>query len=96
MHAVCHRVVGDDGVHMDHGLAVKFFVQLMLCHVDEIMHFQYIAVAGHLCMQRDHTPARAVIVYDQIMDANDLLMGQHGLLYFVDKILIRRLAQKRL
>ena len=68
----------------------------MLEVIDDIVKGKHIAFGGHFRMERNHTAARAVIVHDQVMAAEDVFIkAAYKLLYRADKFRLRRGAEKR-
>ena len=47
----------------------------MLYGIDRIVQGQNITVGRNLRMQRDQSPSGAVIMHDQIVDADDIIIG---------------------
>ena len=64
--------------------------------VDLIVEIQYVFGRRHLRMEGDHHPAGAVVVDDQIMDADDTGVSHHQLADAGDKFRRRRRAQQRI
>ena len=89
------RIVLFHRIHVNHGGAVELFVQAALGQVDGVVQLHHIAVGGHLRVQGDHLAAGAVIVNDQIVNADDVGVGHDLALDGVDEFLLRRAAQKR-
>ena len=68
-------IAGADGIHVDHSIAVQLSAQFMFNGIDGIVQGYNITVRRHFCMQRDQSPSGAVIMYDQIVDADDIIIG---------------------
>ena len=88
-------VVHGDGVHVDGRLAAEAGAQLHLDAVDHVVDDQDVLVGAHLGVQGDHALAGAVVVHDQVVDAHDLRVGEHGLGDLLDELGVGRLAQQR-
>ncbi len=85
-----------DRIHVDDGLAVQFARQVELDIIDHIVDIKHILESGYFRVKRDHLPARAVVVDDDIMDAGDGLMGHDDLFDLVEEFPGRRRAEQRL
>ncbi len=59
---------------MYHGGTAQFPLQPFFDIVNRIMERENIALCGHLCVERDHAPARPVVVDDQIVDPKHLVV----------------------
>lgn len=92
---VCLFVVGDDRIHMDDGIALKFVVKAVFDVVDHIMEYEEAAVCRDFGMEGDHDTARAVIVDDHIVDSLDMLIAHNDPFHIFDKIRVGRLAEQR-
>ena len=68
-------IAGAYRIHVDHSIAVQLSAQFMFDGIDGIVQGYNITVRRHLCMQRDQSPSGAVIMYDQIVDADDIIIG---------------------
>ena len=81
---------------MDHRLAAQLLVQLLLDPVDDIVDLKNVAVSRNLAVKRDHPSSGAIVMDHQIVDPDDLLMGQDQLLDLLHELRRRRLSQKRI
>ena len=93
LHDLC--IIGDDGVHVDHGVAVQGALELHFGGVNDVMQLQNISVSRHLRMEGHHHPTGAIVVDHQIVDAADRRVGQNHLPDPLHQFLLRRLAQQR-
>ena len=87
-------IIGDDGVHVDHRVALKLFFQRLFRQVDGVMQLHQVAVGGHLCVEGDHHPARAVVVHHHVVNGHNGVKGQHGLLDAPHQLRIGGLPQQ--
>ena len=81
-------------VHMDHSAAMKGIPELMLDQVDLIMEGQNISCGRHFCMERDQYSARAVIMDNQIVNADNIRIFHNCLSDLLYKFRLRCLPQK--
>ena len=81
---------------MDHRLAAQLLVQLLLDPVDDVVDLKNVAVSRNLAVKRDHPSSGAIVMDHQIVDPDDLLMGQDQLLDLLHELRRRRLSQKRI
>ena len=81
---------------MDHRLAAQLLVQLLLDPVDDVVDLKNVAVSRNLAVKRDHPSSGAIVMDHQIVDPDDLLMGQDQLLNLLHELRRRRLSQKRI
>ena len=72
-------LVAHHRVHVDGGLDVMLGLQLPLNVVDDVVDLQQVAVSGDLGVKRHHGPAGAVVVIDQVVDAQNIVVPQHQL-----------------
>ena len=95
-HAALQRlrapVARNDGIHVNHRLAVQIAPKPLLERRNLVVHEQYIAVGRHLDVQRNHAPAGAVIVNDQIVKPHDIARGERLALYPLHQLGIGRHA----
>ena len=87
-------VVRHHRVHVDHCVATQLLPQLLLHVVDLIVEGQHILVGGHLRVEGDHHPAGAVVVDDQIVDAQNGAVGHHQIPDALDELMGGRRAQQ--
>ena len=73
-----------------------FLLQLTLDVVNEVVHLQQIRIGRHLSMEGHHSPAGAVVVIDQIMDPQNIFMGEHQLVDIRSQFRVHRPPQKRI
>ena len=88
-------VVGLDGVHVDRRVAAECAFQLALDGVDAVMQLEDIAAAVYFGVQRDHHSARAVVVNNEVVHADDGVRAHDYLLDAFDKLRIGRLTEQR-
>ena len=81
---------------MDHRLAAQLLVQLLLDPVDDVVDLKNVAVSRNLAVKRDHPSSGAIVMDHQIVDPDDLLMGQDQLLDLLHELRRRRLSPKRI
>ena len=81
---------------MDHRLAAQLLVQLLLDPVDDVVDLKNVAVSRNLAVKRDHPSSGAIVMDHQIVDPDDLLMGQDQALDLLHELRRRRLSQKRI
>ena len=87
-------VVRRHGVHVDDGVAVQLRLELALNVVDLVVDFQQVGLGGDLRVEGDHQPPGAVVVDQQVVDADDGGVGQHQRGDLVHELLGGRGAQQ--
>ena len=87
-------IVIHNRIHMYYRVTVQLTVQLTFNIVDGIVQVEHVSGGGHFRMQGNHDPARAVIMHDEIMDAQHLRIALHNGFYLFHKFLLRRLAEQ--
>ena len=85
-----------DRIHVDDGLTVEFFRQVILDVIDDVVDIEHVLESRNFGVKGDHLSARTVVVNDHIMDAADGLMGHNDLFDLVDEFFGRRCAKERL
>lgn len=100
LHALAHLVdlgvVGHDGVVVDDQLHAELFRDVALNVVDQLMRLQNVLARVQLHMDAGKAPAGAVVMDDQIVDAEHARVIAADLLRDgVDERLVRRLAEQR-
>ena len=67
----------------------------MLNGIDRIVQGQNISIGGNLCMQRDQCSAGSVVMYDEIVDPGDIIIGEYDIIDLLHKLRFRGLSQQR-
>jgi len=88
-------VVRDDRVVVDDELHVELPLDLVLDVVDDLVALQHVLAAVHLDVDARKAAAGAVVVDDEVVDAQHFVVREHLARDRVDEFLVRRLAQKR-
>ena len=86
-------VVHGHRVHVNHRLAAQALPEFPLHVVDAPVELQELAPGGDLGVERDHPPAGAVVVDDDIVDAQDGLVGENQGLDLLHELRRGRRAQ---
>ena len=84
----------DHWVGVDHRLNVVLGLQLPLDVVDDVVHLQQIGVRRDLRVEGHHGPAGSVVVINQVVDAQDVGVGQHQLVDVCRQLRIHGPAQQ--
>ena len=79
---------------MDHRVAVQGIPQFVFDCVDHIMQREDVAVGGNLRVQGDKNAAGTVVMYDEVMNPDDLLMRGDNIRHLLDKFRIRSLTEQ--
>ena len=69
-------IIGDNGVVVDHHMQPLLLQEVFLNAVDGVMAFQHIGTGSHFGMQAGKLPARAIVMYDHVMDAQYAGIGK--------------------
>ena len=69
-------LVVNHGVHVDDGVDVVHTFEFTFDVVDDVVNLHKISVCGDFGMKRHHRTARAVIVVDEVVDADDIGVGE--------------------
>ena len=88
-------VIGLDGIHVYSCVAAERAFQLALDGVYAVVQLEDISAAVHLGVQRDHHSARAVIVNNEVVHADDGVRAHDYILDAFDKLRIGRLTEQR-
>ena len=94
-HLVLLRVVLHDGVVMDDEVDVHLFQHVALYIVDYVVAGHRVLVGAQLHVRRGVAASGAVVVDEQVVDAEDLFMGEHQLRDFVHQFIVGLLAEQR-
>ena len=92
----CLSVTNGNGIHMDADFTAQFVQNLPLHPVNDIVNSGDITVFIHLGVQRGEQPARAVIMDDEIVQAENFRRGQHPAANAIHQFGIGRPAQQRI
>ena len=90
-----HVVVRLDRIHMDHGDAAELTRKRLFRVVDDIVQHKNILIAADFGVQRHHDAAGAVIMHDEIMNADDLLIRHDELFNLIHELFFRRASEQR-
>ena len=88
-------VVDVDRIHMDDEINAGLLPDALLRLVDLLVYGDKIAVARHLGVQRGKSAACAVVVNDQVVNADDVLGVEHDMLDILRHDRIGGLAEQR-
>ena len=88
-------VVGHNGIIMNHKVNLHVPLDLALDVVDAFMRRQRVEAVVHLGVGAGKAAAGAVVVDDQVVDAEDVLVARNFLRQLMHQRLIRRLAEQR-
>ena len=90
------RIVHGDRIHMNDRVDAILALQTEFDIVNGVVRLTDGRRVGHLRMQREHASARAIVVHDHVVYAEDAVIACHHAADFVHELFLRRLSEKRI